>query len=100
MPYQITVVPDQPLAVVLPGSGPTLLPGTVGQAFAQNFFLSGGAAPYTWSVTSGQLPPGLALKTFSDPRDADNELAGTPATAGTYTFTMRVADFYGHQATQ
>jgi hypothetical protein len=100
MPYQITVDPNQPLAVVLPGSGPTLLPGTVGQAFALNFFLSGGAAPYTWSVASGALPPGLGLRTFSDPRDAADELAGTPTTAGTYKFTMRVADFYGHQATQ
>jgi len=85
---------------MLPGSGPTLLPGTVGQAFALNFFLSGGAAPYTWSVASGALPPGLGLRTFSDPRDAADELAGTPTTAGTYKFTMRVADFYGHQATQ
>ncbi len=99
-PYQVTVDPNQPLAVVLPGSGPTLLPGTVGQAFGLNFFLSGGAAPYTWSVSSGALPPGLGLRTFSDPRDAGNELAGTPTTAGTYEFTMRVSDFYGHQATQ
>jgi hypothetical protein len=55
-------------------------PGTVGQPFAQNFFLSGGAAPYTWSLASGQLPPGLTLQTFSDPRDADNELAGSMST--------------------
>ena len=34
----------------------------VGGAYAQNFFLSGGAAPYTWSVAAGQLPPGLALR--------------------------------------
>ena len=99
-PYQITVDPNQPLTVVLPASGSTLYPGTVGQAFAVNFFLSGGAAPYTWSVASGQLPPGLALQTFSDPRDASNELAGTPTTAGTYTFTMRLTDYNGQQATQ
>jgi large repetitive protein len=72
----------------------------VGGAFAQNFFLSGGAAPYTWSVAAGQLPPGLSLRTFSDPRDASDELAGTPATAGTYTFTMKLADYDGQQATQ
>jgi len=72
----------------------------VGGAFAQNFFLSGGAAPYTWSVAAGQLPPGLSLQTFSDPRDAKDELAGTPTTAGTYTFTMKVADYDGQQATQ
>ncbi len=99
-PYQITVDPDQPLTVVLPASGSTLFPGTVGQALALNFFLSGGAAPYTWALVSGQLPAGMDLQTFSDPRDADNEMAGTPTTAGTYTWTMRVTDFYGHQASQ
>jgi hypothetical protein len=99
-PYQITVDPNQPLTVVLPGSGSTLYPGTVGQAFGINFFLSGGAAPYTWAVAAGQLPPGLHLQTFSDPRDASNEMAGTPTTAGTFSWTMRVTDFYGHQASQ
>ena len=98
--YQITVDPDQALTVVLPASGSTLFPGTVGQALALNFFLSGGAAPYTWAIVTGQLPPGLHLQTFSDPRDADNELAGTPTTAGTFRWTMRVTDFYGHQASQ
>ncbi|WP_370350292.1 putative Ig domain-containing protein [Catenulispora sp. EB89] len=98
--YQITVDPDQPLSIVLPGIGSTLSSGTVGEAYAQNFFLSGGAAPYTWAVVGGQLPPGLAVQTFSDPRDADDELAGTPTTAGTYTFTVRLTDFIGQQATQ
>lgn len=97
---QINVVPDRRLTVVLPGSGSTLLPGTVGQAFAINFFYGGGAGPYTWSLSAGELPPGLSLQTFNDPRDANNELAGTPTVAGTYTFTMKVADYYGQQATQ
>jgi hypothetical protein len=99
-PYQITVDPNQPLAVVLPGSGSTLFPGTVGQAFGINFFLSGGAAPYTWALVAGSLPTGMQLQTFSDPRDANNEMAGTPTKAGTYTWTMRVTDVYGHQASQ
>ena len=98
--YEINVDPNQPLTIVLPASGPTLEPGTVGQAYAQNFFLSGGAGPYTWSLAAGQLPPGLHLQTFSDPRDANDELAGTPATAGTYKFTMKLSDYNGQQATQ
>jgi hypothetical protein len=99
--YSIMVAPNQPLTIGLPASGSTLSPGMVGGAYAQSFFLSGGAAPYTWSLASGQLPPGLTLQNSSaGPRDANNELAGTPTTAGTFTFTVRVTDFYAHQATQ
>jgi hypothetical protein len=60
--YQINVDPNQPLTINASG-GSTLDPGTVGQAYVrQTFFLSGGAAPYTWSVADGQLPPGLSLR--------------------------------------
>src|SRR5262249_18411441 len=79
----------------LNASGGTDLGGTVGQAFAQDFFLSGGAGPYVWSVASGQLPPGLSLRTFAGPRDANDELAGTPTAAGTFTFTMQLTDYTG-----
>jgi len=99
--YQITVDPNEPLTVGLPASGSTLQAGTVRQAYAQDFFISGGGNPYTWSVAAGQLPPGLTLETGSaGPRDADNQLAGTPTTAGTFTFTMKVTDYDGQQATQ
>jgi hypothetical protein len=97
--YSIMVDPNEPLAVNASG-GSGLGPATVGQPFTQNFFLSGGAAPYTWSLASGQLPPGLALQPSGDPRDAGNQLAGTPTTAGTYAFTMRLTDYAGQQATQ
>ena len=96
--YTIGVDQNQPLTIN--ASGGTDLVGMVGGAVAQNFFLSGGSGPYSWSVASGQLPPGLGLKTFSDPRDANDELVGTPTTAGTYTFTMRLTDYSGQQATQ
>jgi hypothetical protein len=97
--YSIQVDQNVPLAINASG-GSTLTPGTVGQAFVQNFFVSGGAAPYTWSLASGQLPPGLSLQTSGDPRDAGNELTGTPTTAGTFAFTVRLSDYDGQQATQ
>jgi large repetitive protein len=96
--YSIAVDQNQPLTVN--NGGPALSPGFTGQAYTALFFVIGGAAPYTWSLVSGQFPPGLSLTTFASPRDANDELAGTPTTLGTFTFTMRVTDFYGHQATQ
>jgi large repetitive protein len=100
--YQISVDPDQPLTIGLPSyDGSTLPPAMVGGAYAQGFFLSGGAAPYTWSVASGSLPPGLALTSpYATSGDNDSQLSGTPTTAGTYPFTMRISDFDGQRATQ
>ena len=99
--YQITVDPNQPLTINLPSVGSTLSPAMVGGAYAQAFFFSGGAAPYTWSVASGSLPPGLALTSpYASSGDNDSQLSGTPTTAGTFSFTMRVSDFDGQQATQ
>ena len=45
----------------------------------------GGAPPYTWSVTSGSLPPGLGLST-------SGVISGTPNLVGTYSFTLQVSD--------
>jgi hypothetical protein len=98
--YSITVNPPPPPQVVLPASGSTLPSGTAGVAYAQNFYLSGGVAPYTWSVASGQLPPGLALRSTNAPTDNNNQLAGTPTQAGTFTFTMKVTDGSGQSAAQ
>ncbi len=98
--YQVTVDGAAPLTVTLPAAGPALPRGTVGVSYAQDFFAHGGVAPYTWSVASGQLPPGLALVSTDAPADNDNQLAGTPTAPGTYTFTMKVSDGAGDQATQ
>ena len=95
--YSIAVDQNVPLAVNTT-VGPTL-GCTVGQACSKLFFLIGGAAPYTWSLAAGKLPPGMTLQTYSDPRDANDELAGTPTTAGSYPITMRLSDYDGQQAT-
>ena len=64
----------------------SLPPGTVQVAYPQTTLLAiGGTTPYAWSVTSGSLD-GLSLNQSS------GLLSGIPATAGTYSFTVRVTD--------
>jgi hypothetical protein len=46
------------------------------------------AAPHTWTITSGGLPPGVNLITTNDMA----LLKGTPTTAGTYPFTIHLVD--------
>jgi len=60
--------------------------GTVNTAYSTTLAASGGTPPYTWSVTSGSVPPGLSL---SPP---DGKLSGTPTSTGTFSFTVRVQD--------
>jgi Putative Ig domain len=81
--FSITILPPLPLVVTTE----TLSNGTVGEFYCcGNLFASGGVQPYTWSVVSGALPPGLEL-----PKD-ENTISGTPTTAGTFTFTVQVTD--------
>jgi hypothetical protein len=100
MTYQITIVGNfQPPPVTI--NGPSVLPsGTVGTQYANVFSVSGGSIPYTWSVQSGQLPPGLALTSDITLSQTGDHLSGTPTTAGTFTFTMQVTDGQGNHASQ
>jgi uncharacterized repeat protein (TIGR01451 family) len=68
--------------------------GTAGTAYSYPNVAAGGTAPYTWSVSSGSLPPGLTLGASS------GILAGTPTTAGTYSFTLKVTDSASATATE
>jgi hypothetical protein len=66
---------------------PNELPGgQVGVPFQAMLTASGGVTPYAWTVTSGQLPPGIALNS------ATGKLEGTPTSAGQYSFTVQVQD--------
>jgi hypothetical protein len=60
--------------------------GQVGAPYSSAMFVTGGLGPYTFSVVSGSLPPGLTLNPDT------GAIKGTPTTAGTYSFTVRVAD--------
>jgi hypothetical protein len=66
----------------------TLLTAKEGVSYLAYIIVAGGKTPYTFSLPSGTLPSGLTL-------DATNGIIqGTPAngSAGTYTFTIGVAD--------
>ena len=83
--FSITINPPRPL--VITNQSDTLSPGTVGEFYCcGNLFADGGVPDYTWSLVSGELPPGLELS------ESPGRITGTPTTAGTFTFTVRVTD--------
>jgi hypothetical protein len=64
------------------------------------FNVSGGSIPYTWSVVSGQLPPGMLLESDITMSQTGDDLTGTPRTTGTFVFTMQVTDGAGNKASK
>lgn len=76
--------------VVLPPTlsvAPTTLPsGSRGTAYSQTLSASGGNAPYTFAIKSGNLPPGMTLTAGT------GAIRGTPTESGSYAFTVSVTD--------
>ena len=60
--------------------------GQVGTAYSSALVASGGTSPYTFGIAAGSLPPGLTLV------PATGAVSGTPATAGTFSYTAGVTD--------
>jgi len=60
--------------------------GKVGNAYSQTLSVSGGVAPYTWTVIANALPAGISLNASS------GALSGTPTAAGDFSFTVKVVD--------
>jgi uncharacterized protein YhjY with autotransporter beta-barrel domain len=71
-----------PTVAIAPATLPTV---TSNVAYSQSLSASGGTAPYSYAVTAGALPAGLTLAT-------DGTLSGTATVAGSYGFTVTVAD--------
>jgi hypothetical protein len=72
--------------------------GAIGQVYAtQNLAATGGTTPYTFTVTSGSLPPGLTLA-------GNGTLSGTPASSaaietGVHNFQVSITDANGLSST-
>ena len=70
----------------------TSLPNaTRNTTYSQTLSVSGGLAPYTWSISGA--PSWLSLS-------ASGVLTGKPTTSGIYSFTVKVTDSLGNTATQ
>ncbi|MFD0724952.1 putative Ig domain-containing protein [Lysobacter brunescens] len=81
--YTISV-PTPAIAV-----NPASLPDpTAAVAYSQVITATGGAAPYTFAVTAGSLPPGITLA-------SSGALTGTSNQVGTYNFTITATDNFG-----
>lgn len=93
------------VSISAPPAG-ALANATIGTAYAgtgTTITSAGGTAPYTWSISTGTLPPGLAI-TGTGTGSATGLISGTPTgtiTAPvTSTFTVKVLDNAGSSATQ
>ncbi|MFN7562980.1 MAG: putative Ig domain-containing protein, partial [Prosthecobacter sp.] len=86
-PYVLKVCPVISLGAI----SPTLVLAT---AYSQTVVPSGGASPYTFSVTSGTLPTGLSLNTST------GIISGTPSNLTSQTFTIAATDANGCPGTR
>jgi PKD repeat protein len=84
---------SQTYAVTVGCAGVTVAPsalpaGNVGASYSVTLTTSGGNAPYSFAVTAGTLPPGLALSSAGI-------LSGLPTTAGSFSFVVTATDSFG-----
>ena len=87
---QLTELRSHPTIKVLPDA-------VVGTVYRQIINASIGSGNSRLQLMSGSLPPGLALSSNSECRTSNCEagsvyVAGTPTTAGTYSFKIRIMD--------
>src|ERR1700691_4652841 len=66
--------------------------GLVGAPYSSSLTATGGIPPYTFSITAGSLPSGLALI------GSGGAVDGTPTAAGSFTFAAQVVDSTGTPA--
>ncbi|MBL8222077.1 MAG: putative Ig domain-containing protein, partial [Bryobacterales bacterium] len=67
--------------------------GATGQSYSSTVAASGGAQPYTFSITIGSLPTGLTLNSTT------GAITGTPTAQGGFNFIIQVRDANGLTST-
>jgi hypothetical protein len=67
-----------------------LSPAVAGEAYSATISVSGGTAPYTFSLAWGSLPADLSLS-------GTGTISGTPTTTGAYNFGIHATDSLGEQ---
>ncbi len=67
-----------------PANGPV----QTGTAYSATCTASGGVAPYSWDIGSGQLPAGVSLNSNGG---ATATISGTPSAPGPYAYTVRTS---------
>ena len=85
------ITPSTP-AVLAIGT-PDLPEATVGVAYSRTLTAVGGRPEFAWFIDTGSLPPALSLA-------QTGSIAGTPSTAGTFNFVVKVTDANGNSATK
>jgi hypothetical protein len=84
-----TLAVNPPPVQITTGSLPG---GQVQTAYSATLQATGGTAPYSWSLFSGQFPNGLTLSSSS------GTISGTPTLAALFSFTIQVHDSVGASA--
>ncbi|HEY6301528.1 MAG TPA: Ig domain-containing protein [Terriglobales bacterium] len=59
--------------------------GQQGDVYSEVFIATGGTAPYSWNISAGTPPAGIAMNT-------NGQFTGVPTAAGTSSFTVTVTD--------
>lgn len=80
----------EPAALTVTLQGPAQ--ATVGTFYTALLQAAGGTAPYTWSILSGVLPPGIGLEANT------GVISGTTSATGTFNFVVQVRDSAGSSA--
>jgi hypothetical protein len=80
--FSITIIAAPTINTISP-----IASGAVGSTYSQTLSVSGGTAPYIWSIQSGTLPVGISL-------NSSGVIMGTPTTSGNFSIIMSVTDSF------